>query len=95
MLPNIFNSSEDFSQWFNKPFESNGDNSPDEVSLYIQDIDALHFHFLLFSFSKIWYGHQCLSSLGLTVRGGEPSDYKPASPSSATICTSETETQGS
>jgi SNF2 family DNA or RNA helicase len=32
LLPNIFNSSEDFSQWFNKPFESTGDNSPDEVS---------------------------------------------------------------
>jgi SNF2 family DNA or RNA helicase len=32
LLPNIFNSSEDFSQWFNKPFESIGDNSPDEVS---------------------------------------------------------------
>lgn len=31
LLPNIFNSSEDFSQWFNKPFESNGDSSPDEV----------------------------------------------------------------
>ncbi|GFZ20673.1 P-loop containing nucleoside triphosphate hydrolases superfamily protein [Actinidia rufa] len=31
LLPNIFNSSEDFSEWFNKPFESNGDNSPDEV----------------------------------------------------------------
>ncbi|KAM0917906.1 hypothetical protein ACQ4PT_009309 [Festuca glaucescens] len=31
LLPNIFNSSEDFSQWFNKPFESNGDNSEDEV----------------------------------------------------------------
>ncbi|KAL0419602.1 UNVERIFIED_CONTAM: Chromatin structure-remodeling complex protein SYD [Sesamum radiatum] len=31
LLPNIFNSSDDFSQWFNKPFESNGDNSPDEV----------------------------------------------------------------
>lgn len=31
LLPSIFNSSEDFSQWFNKPFESNGDNSPDEV----------------------------------------------------------------
>jgi hypothetical protein len=33
-LPNIFNSSEDFSQWFNKPFESNVDNSPDEVQCY-------------------------------------------------------------
>jgi ATP-dependent helicase STH1/SNF2 len=33
LLPNIFNSAEDFSQWFNKPFESNGDNSADEVSL--------------------------------------------------------------
>ncbi|KAK3042449.1 hypothetical protein RJ639_000173, partial [Escallonia herrerae] len=32
LLPNIFNSSDDFSQWFNKPFEGNGDNSPDEVS---------------------------------------------------------------
>lgn len=32
LLPNIFNSSEDFSQWFNKPFESNVDNSADEVS---------------------------------------------------------------
>lgn len=32
LLPNIFNSSEDFSQWFNKPFESAGDNSADEVS---------------------------------------------------------------
>lgn len=35
LLPNIFNSSEDFSQWFNKPFESNGDNSPDEVSFIV------------------------------------------------------------
>lgn len=33
LLPNIFNSSEDFSQWFNKPFESNGDNPTDEVGL--------------------------------------------------------------
>lgn len=32
LLPNIFNSSVDFSQWFNKPFEGNGDNSADEVS---------------------------------------------------------------
>uniref|UniRef100_A0A0E0LA35 Chromatin structure-remodeling complex protein SYD n=1 Tax=Oryza punctata TaxID=4537 RepID=A0A0E0LA35_ORYPU len=31
LLPNIFNSSEDFSQWFNKPFESNGDSSTEEV----------------------------------------------------------------
>ncbi|PKU78185.1 Chromatin structure-remodeling complex protein SYD [Dendrobium catenatum] len=31
LLPNIFNSSEDFSQWFNKPFEGNVDASPDEV----------------------------------------------------------------
>lgn len=34
LLPNIFNSSEDFSQWFNKPFQSNGDNSADEVSIF-------------------------------------------------------------
>ncbi|KAK2975575.1 hypothetical protein RJ640_014062 [Escallonia rubra] len=33
LLPNIFNSSEDFSQWFNKPFESNGSSSPDEALL--------------------------------------------------------------
>ncbi len=33
LLPNIFNSSEDFSQWFNKPFESNGDSSTEEVRL--------------------------------------------------------------
>ncbi|CAN6478154.1 unnamed protein product [Victoria cruziana] len=31
LLPNIFNSSEDFSQWFNKPFENGNENSPDEV----------------------------------------------------------------
>lgn len=35
LLPNIFNSSEDFSQWFNKPFESTGDNSADEVRFKI------------------------------------------------------------
>lgn len=43
LLPNIFNSSEDFSQWFNKPFESNGDNSADEVRLEIIEF----FSFLL------------------------------------------------
>lgn len=35
LLPNIFNSSEDFSQWFNKPFESNGDSLSEEVSLSV------------------------------------------------------------
>lgn len=35
LLPNIFNSSEDFSQWFNKPFQSNGDNSAEEVALTV------------------------------------------------------------
>ncbi|KAL5065922.1 hypothetical protein RYX36_027659, partial [Vicia faba] len=29
----IVNSSEDFSQWFNNPFESTGDNSPIEALL--------------------------------------------------------------
>lgn len=45
LLPNIFNSSEDFSQWFNKPFESNGDNSPDEVSPFSfpMEISCLYF----------------------------------------------------
>ncbi|KAK3002311.1 hypothetical protein RJ639_022083 [Escallonia herrerae] len=33
LLPNIFNSSEDFSQWFNKPFESNDSSSPNEALL--------------------------------------------------------------
>ncbi|KAH7655982.1 DNA helicase protein [Dioscorea alata] len=46
LLPNIFNSSEDFSQWFNKPFESNGDNSPDEALLTEEEnlliINRLH-----------------------------------------------------
>lgn len=31
LLPNIFNSSDDFSQWFNKPFESVSDNAPNQV----------------------------------------------------------------
>ncbi|XP_057484084.1 chromatin structure-remodeling complex protein SYD-like isoform X2 [Actinidia eriantha] len=46
LLPNIFNSSEDFSEWFNKPFESNGDNSPDEALLSEEEnlliINRLH-----------------------------------------------------
>ncbi|GMI72102.1 hypothetical protein HRI_000879500 [Hibiscus trionum] len=46
LLPNIFNSSEDFSQWFNKPFESNGDNSADEAVLSEEEnlliINRLH-----------------------------------------------------
>ncbi|KAL2339088.1 hypothetical protein Fmac_013534 [Flemingia macrophylla] len=46
LLPNIFNSSEDFSQWFNKPFESAGDSSPDEALLSEEEnlliINRLH-----------------------------------------------------
>lgn len=46
LLPNIFNSSEDFSQWFNKPFESNADNSADEALLSEEEnlliINRLH-----------------------------------------------------
>ncbi|GKV39037.1 hypothetical protein SLEP1_g46868 [Rubroshorea leprosula] len=46
LLPNIFNSSEDFSQWFNKPFESGGDNSADEALLSEEEnlliINRLH-----------------------------------------------------
>ncbi|XP_028759801.1 chromatin structure-remodeling complex protein SYD isoform X2 [Neltuma alba] len=46
LLPNIFNSSEDFSQWFNKPFQSNGDSSPDEALLSEEEnlliINRLH-----------------------------------------------------
>ncbi|CAA6659858.1 unnamed protein product [Spirodela intermedia] len=49
LLPNIFNSSEDFSQWFNKPFQSNGDNSPDELyfSLWLFLLSILYVHFFL------------------------------------------------
>uniref|UniRef100_A0A0D3GEZ7 Chromatin structure-remodeling complex protein SYD n=1 Tax=Oryza barthii TaxID=65489 RepID=A0A0D3GEZ7_9ORYZ len=46
LLPNIFNSSEDFSQWFNKPFESNGDSSTEEALLSEEEnlliINRLH-----------------------------------------------------
>ncbi|KAF8401562.1 hypothetical protein HHK36_012504 [Tetracentron sinense] len=46
LLPNIFNSSEDFSQWFNKPFESSGDSSPDQALLSEEEnlliINRLH-----------------------------------------------------
>ncbi|XP_058108290.1 chromatin structure-remodeling complex protein SYD-like isoform X2 [Magnolia sinica] len=46
LLPNIFNSSEDFSQWFSKPFENGGDNSPDEALLSEEEnlliINRLH-----------------------------------------------------
>nr|CAD1826728.1 unnamed protein product [Ananas comosus var. bracteatus] len=46
LLPDIFNSSEDFSQWFNKPFQSGGDNSPDEALLSEEEnlliINRLH-----------------------------------------------------
>ncbi|KAG5236074.1 chromatin structure-remodeling complex protein [Salix suchowensis] len=46
LLPNIFSSSEDFSQWFNKPFESNGDSSADEALLSEEEnlliINRLH-----------------------------------------------------
>ncbi|KAF9623183.1 hypothetical protein IFM89_037764 [Coptis chinensis] len=46
LLPNIFNSSEDFSQWFNKPFESGVDTSPDQALLSEEEnlliINRLH-----------------------------------------------------
>ncbi|KAK4787237.1 hypothetical protein SAY86_011070 [Trapa natans] len=46
LLPSIFNSSEDFSQWFNKPFESNGDSSAEEALLSEEEnlliINRLH-----------------------------------------------------
>ncbi|XP_057745986.1 chromatin structure-remodeling complex protein SYD-like [Arachis stenosperma] len=46
LLHNIFNSSKDFFQWFNKPFESAGDNSPDEALLSEEEnlliINRLH-----------------------------------------------------
>ncbi|CAI0627013.1 unnamed protein product [Linum tenue] len=46
LLPNIFNSSEDFSQWFNKPFEGTADNSADEALLSEEEnlliINRLH-----------------------------------------------------
>ncbi|KAG1334177.1 chromatin structure-remodeling complex protein SYD-like [Cocos nucifera] len=46
LLPNIFNSSEDFSQWFNKPFQGSGDSNPDEALLSEEEnlliINRLH-----------------------------------------------------
>ncbi|XP_031392371.1 chromatin structure-remodeling complex protein SYD isoform X3 [Punica granatum] len=46
LLPNIFNSSEDFSQWFNKPFQSSGDSSAEEALLSEEEnlliINRLH-----------------------------------------------------
>ncbi|XP_078434053.1 uncharacterized protein LOC144705318 [Wolffia australiana] len=46
LLPNIFNSAEDFSQWFNKPFQSNNDNAPDQALLSEEEnlliINRLH-----------------------------------------------------
>jgi SNF2 family DNA or RNA helicase len=46
LLPNIFNSSEDFSQWFNKPFQSNGESSAEEALLSEEEnlliINRLH-----------------------------------------------------
>ena len=50
LLPNIFNSSEDFSQWFNKPFESSVDNSPDQVSDTSETL-LLFFHY----YSYLYY----------------------------------------
>ncbi|KAF6176620.1 hypothetical protein GIB67_034482 [Kingdonia uniflora] len=46
LLPNIFNSSEDFSQWFNKPFEGSADTSADQALLSEEEnlliINRLH-----------------------------------------------------
>lgn len=46
LLPSIFNSAEDFSQWFNKPFESSSDSSTDEALLSEEEnlliINRLH-----------------------------------------------------
>ncbi|CAN1854025.1 Chromatin structure-remodeling complex protein SYD [Linum perenne] len=46
LLPNIFNSSEDFSQWFNKPFESTAENTADQALLSEEEnlliINRLH-----------------------------------------------------
>ncbi|CAM6088580.1 unnamed protein product [Calypogeia fissa] len=46
LLPSIFNSSEDFSQWFNKPFETVSDSTPDQALLTEEEnlliINRLH-----------------------------------------------------
>ncbi|BBN10806.1 hypothetical protein Mp_5g06580 [Marchantia polymorpha subsp. ruderalis] len=46
LLPSIFNSSDDFSQWFNKPFESVSDNTPNQALLTEEEnlliINRLH-----------------------------------------------------
>ena len=101
LLPNIFNSAEDFSQWFNKPFESNGDNSADEVSLltcstlfFLRCFTVLSAFFVDILSNFLYNHHWLFARVGLTFRGGKFVDHKPSPPSSSTICTSETETQG-
>ncbi|KAG6545775.1 hypothetical protein Mapa_012736 [Marchantia paleacea] len=46
LLPSIFNSSDDFSQWFNKPFESVSDSTPNQALLTEEEnlliINRLH-----------------------------------------------------
>ncbi|CAM6103240.1 unnamed protein product [Calypogeia fissa] len=46
LLPSIFNSSDDFSQWFNKPFETVSDSTPDQALLTEEEnlliINRLH-----------------------------------------------------
>lgn len=59
LLPNIFNSSEDFSQWFNKPFQSNGDNSPDEVSDAFKTL-MFYIHSSFYFFSLILISNSCV-----------------------------------
>lgn len=93
-MPNIFNSSEDFSQWFNKPFESSGDSTADQVSfgmfyLRIDVLKTIVTPVALKSDSCV-----CIVGIywqGLTLWGGESIDHKPSSPSSSTICPSEAE----
>lgn len=93
LLPNIFNSSEDFSQWFNKPFESNVDATLDEVRDVIM--------FVNFSSFNLWFHRRIISPhliiddhIGITDWRGESFDYKSSSSSSPTICTSKAKAQG-
>lgn len=64
LLPSIFNSSDDFAQWFNKPFENVADPSAEEqvilLNLSVSGVPLIYHHFWLailchFHFLYIFY----------------------------------------
>lgn len=59
LLPSIFNSSEDFAQWFNKPFETVVDTSAEQVGESNCTSDLIHslnwLFFLLLLLCEVLY----------------------------------------